>query len=282
MFQKYDNNYNKKNLLSVKKLTIKNHSFISRLTVSQDEELHSHEFFEIVLIRYGSITHSVKGEKYVMNIGDACMIAPGIQHSFIRNGECAHRDVLISGSLFKKTCDFLNIDLYGKLLDEGIFKFSISIDQIKNFEKEYSSFIEIDDENAIKIRMKTICCQLLCLSYTNPQSVADIDTFKSNCITVINEAYNKKNVVDILLNEFGYTQGHFCKKFKKSFNVTLIEYINRRRIISAASTLVLTNDSIEECCRSVGFESLPHFIKLFKQHYGTTPAKYRRDYKLNS
>ena len=282
MPQKPDKNHNRYEQNSPIKLSIANHAIISRLTDTQDEFLHSHDFFEIILIRYGLILHCIGGKKYEMKAGDAYIVAPDTQHSFIRKGDCAHRDVMISQTLFKKTCDFLDIDLYDKLLEKGFVKFHISATQIENFEDLYYAFTETDDENTLKIYTKMIACQLISVLYTNTQIVSTGDIFKSKCITTINENYAKKDILNILLNESGYTQGHFCKKFKNTFQVTPIEYINRRRIISAASTLVLTNCSVEECCHLVGFDSLPHFIKIFKEHYGATPTKYRRAYRLIS
>ena len=282
MLQEPDKNYNKNEQNTQNRISIANHAIISRLTDTQDEFLHSHDFFEIILIRYGSITHCVGDKKERMQVGDACIVTPNTQHSFIRNGDCAHRDVMMSATLFKKTCDFLEIDLYDKLLETGFAKFSIDIKQIENFENSYFAFTETDDENTMKINTKAIACQLISVLYTNTQYVYTGDIFKNKCITIINENYAKKDILNILLNELGYTQGHFCKKFKNTFQVTPIEYINRRKIISAASYLVLTNYSINECCHMVGFDSLPHFIKLFKEHYGSTPTKYRRAYKLIS
>ena len=263
-------------------LSIAYHSLISRLTDTQDEFLHNHDFFEIIIIRYGSIIHCVHGEKNVMGVGDACIVSPNTTHSFIRKDECAHRDVMVSDALFKSTCDFLNIDLYEKLKTDGVFKFKITPSQIEDLENAYYAFSESDDENALHVYPKTICCNLLGTLYLNAEPVSNMSVFKSKCVTVINENYAKKDIMEILLSQTGYTQGHFCKKFKNTFQVTPVEYINRRRIVSAGSYLILSNYGIEECCHLVGFDSLPHFIKLFKAHYGTTPTKYRQTYRLIS
>ena len=272
---------NNENSPSGLKLSLGQHPIISRLTDFHDEFLHSHDFFEIIIIRYGTISHCVNEITYNMEVGDVCIVAPDTQHTFIRKGECAHRDVMISETLFKRTCDFLDIDLDDKLQTEGFLNFHISAKQINDFEDLYCTLIESDDENVQKVSTKTISCHLISLLHNNTQPVSPSDPFKSKCITIINENYKDKNIVNILLTELGYTQGHFCKKFKSAFQLTPVEYINRRRIIAAASTLVLSNYSVEHCCHSVGFDSLPHFIKLFKAHYGITPTKYRRTYRIS-
>ena len=264
------------------KLSIGNHPLISRLTDEQDEFLHCHDFFEIIFICYGSISHCINGQVYTMNVGDDCIVAPNTYHSFIRKDECAHRDIMISDTLFKKTCNFLDVELYDELIEKGFLPFQIAGNQITDFENLYYTITEADDENALQLCAKNTACQLITMLYTNMQLKTSSDPFRNKCITLINEHYADKKILSILLNELGYTQGHFCKKFKNAFQISPIEYINRRKIISAASTLVLTDYSVEKCCHLVGFESLPHFIKLFKEHYGLTPTKYRRTYRLLS
>ena len=263
------------------KLSIGTHPLIARLTDSQDEFLHSHDFFEVIFNCYGEILHSINGQVYSMKVGDACIVAPNTQHSFVRTNECAHRDIMISDALFKKTCNFLNVPLYDELIKNGLLQFQISSKQISDFESLYYTLTVADDENTLQVCAKHIACHLISLLYTDLPLKSSSDPFKNKCITLIDEHYADKKIVSILLNELGYTQGHFCKKFKNAFQISPIEYINRHRIISAASTLVLTNYSVEQCCHLVGFESLPHFIKLFKEHYGLTPTKYRRAYRLS-
>lgn len=267
---------------SIPKLSISNLIMHSRLTDDQDEFLHCHDFFEAIFIYYGNISHCINGQIYDMKVGDACIVAPNTQHSFIRKDQCAHRDIMISDALFKKACEFMNISLYNELNEKGLLRFTVSNEQLSNLEYLYKLLIEADNEDTLQICAKNISCQLIGQLYTYNKIATSSDPFTNKCITIINDHYADKNILNILLAELGYTQGHFCKKFKNTFQVSPIKYINRRKIISAASTLVLTNYSVEKCCHLVGFESLPHFIKLFKEHYGLTPTRYRHAYKLSS
>ena len=207
----------------VPKLSIANHPLISRLTDEQDEFLHSHDFFEVILNCYGNISHCINGQVYDMNIGDACIVAPNTQHSFIRKDECAHRDVMISDALFKKTCDFLDVDMYDQLLEKGFLQFQISSKQLSDLENLYYALTEADDENALQLCAKNISCQLITLLYTNMQLKSSSDPFKNKCITLINENFADKKILSLLLNELGYTQGYFCKKFKNAFQISPIE-----------------------------------------------------------
>lgn len=261
-------------------LEIPNHQFVSRFTDEFDDFVHSHKFFEIVFINYGNIKHSINKTIYEMSVGDAFMVAPGIQHAFIRKEECGHRDVMIAPPLFKEICDYIHKGLYEQLNKAGFVKFSMSATQMESFENAYSAINDTDDIEQQHACEKLLSTQLVGNLYTNTQVSTTMSTFKSKCTTIINEHYKEKEILDLLRSELGYTQGHLCKKFKASFGVTPTEYVNKKRISSAASTFALSNYSVEECCYSVGFDSVPHFIKLFKEHYGTTPAKYKKTHKM--
>jgi AraC-like DNA-binding protein len=122
---------------------------------------------------------------------------------------------------------------------------------------------------------KILAFQTLGLLYGNTAQES-ADTFKGKCITIVNENLSKPNTLDILRQELGYTDVYFCKKFKATFGVTPTTFVNEKRIKVAAYTLSISTLTIEEICYSVGFESIPYFIKLFKKQYGVTPAKYRK------
>ena len=57
-------------------------------------------------------------------------------------------------------------------------------------------------------------------------------------------------------------------------NVT--DYVNAKRIVLAKEQLLGSDDNVSLIAERCGFESLPHFHRVFKKLTGTTPASYRR------
>ena len=214
-----------------------------------------------------------------MRSGDAFLIVPGKKHHFIRKGECAHRDIMLSEKLFKSACEYVGENFYEHIVKEKFLPFTMSTAQMEYFENSYFLYDMSEDLNVKDAYARMLACQLLGILYANTYASPQVTGFKSKCLTVINEHFTEKNVLEILREELGYTQGHLCKKFKATFAMTPTDYVNTKRIQDAAARLTLSNFTVEECCYVVGFESLPHFIKLFKEHYGTTPAKYRKTQK---
>lgn len=65
------------------------------------------------------------------------------------------------------------------------------------------------------------------------------------------------------------------KLFKLVYNMSITEYIQRKRISAAEHLLIQTNLTIAEISRIVGYTNPSRLIELFKRYYGFTPAKYR-------
>jgi AraC-like DNA-binding protein/ligand-binding sensor protein len=68
---------------------------------------------------------------------------------------------------------------------------------------------------------------------------------------------------------------YFCKMFKKATGLTFTEYVGRVRIEKAKSLLLNPHLRISEIAYDVGFQSLTHFNRVFRQVVGQSPTEYR-------
>ena len=65
--------------------------------------------------------------------------------------------------------------------------------------------------------------------------------------------------------------------FKKECGETLTEYVNRKRMETAAFILSHSDKQIQVVAEECGILDVNYFIKLFKKQYGMTPTQYRED-----
>lgn len=71
------------------------------------------------------------------------------------------------------------------------------------------------------------------------------------------------------------------KNFRSSFDCTVKEYINRKRVEKSEDLLVNSNLSIEEISQKVGFSSASYYSKIFKKYTGISPLKLRKSRSVN-
>jgi len=74
----------------------------------------------------------------------------------------------------------------------------------------------------------------------------------------------------------GISPFHLCRVFKKETGMTLTQYRLRGRIEAAKTLLLNRHRRICEAAFEAGFESLPHFNRVFRRLVGCTPTQYRR------
>jgi AraC-like DNA-binding protein len=68
---------------------------------------------------------------------------------------------------------------------------------------------------------------------------------------------------------------YFCRKFKESTGLTFTSYVARSRVEAAKKLLANPQVRVSEVAFEVGFQSLTHFNRVFKEISGTSPTRYR-------
>ena len=68
---------------------------------------------------------------------------------------------------------------------------------------------------------------------------------------------------------------YFCKMFKKATGLTFTDYLGRVRVEKAKSLLLNPNLRISEIAYAVGFQSLTHFNRVFRELTGRSPTDFR-------
>lgn len=73
----------------------------------------------------------------------------------------------------------------------------------------------------------------------------------------------------------GRSLSSFKREFMRQYNKPPRTWIRKKKLEHAAFLLTTSDKSIEEIAESSGFASAPHFARLFKEHYSSTPTEYR-------
>lgn len=68
---------------------------------------------------------------------------------------------------------------------------------------------------------------------------------------------------------------YFCKLFKKVTGVNFTEFVSRMRTERAKNLLLNPNLRVSEIAYEIGFQSLTHFNRVFKNIVGQSPTEFR-------
>lgn len=88
--------------------------------------------------------------------------------------------------------------------------------------------------------------------------------------------------IEELANVAGFSKYHFSRIFSCILNEPLAHYVNRIRMEKALFLLAHRPDlNMTDIAYEMGFTDSAVFSRAFRNFYGVTPSKYRRDYSKN-
>lgn len=98
----------------------------------------------------------------------------------------------------------------------------------------------------------------------------------------VNAHLEEKLSLDSVAGHVGVSPFYFCKLFKQATDMTLTEYVNRRRIEWAKRKLLNPNARVTEVAFDVGFQSVSQFNRSFLKYVGVSPTRFRGSEEASS
>ena len=122
----------------------------------------------------------------------------------------------------------------------------------------------------------------LCREYSQPVSANQVIRERSHQFIAKTSAYIRDHVaerisVKEIAQQFGLSEYHFMREFKRFSGITLSNFINMTRCAVAKELLRQGDVPIKKVAESCGFESASYFAKIFLRHAGQLPSKYVED-----
>ena len=77
-----------------------------------------------------------------------------------------------------------------------------------------------------------------------------------------------------LAERCGYSDAHFCRKFKQTTWLTPTNYLRIFRLEEAAKQLKQGKGTVSDVAMACGFPDPNYFTRCFKTHFGVPPTKY--------
>jgi two-component system, response regulator YesN len=91
----------------------------------------------------------------------------------------------------------------------------------------------------------------------------------------INLYFKEPITVQLIADEIGFNRNYLAKKFKQEMDISVIDYIHKKRIDEAIFLLEQGRLSITDIGIQVGFSSYNYFCKVFKDVTGITATEHK-------
>lgn len=266
-----------------KRYTKKCKEYTNRITYESFWD-HTHPFWEMFFIVKGSVTHYLNGVPKRLNAGDAVMIRPGDRHYFKNTTlEYEHRDLYLNTLTFKSLCDTFSPNLYPFFCGyEGLIFVQVEqIHQVSLLKTLDELFMEQETHDNEKIATLHIPISTNLLGFFSQKYFAKQDEstkeFNNFLIKMNTEKYICGSLEEIV-EMSNYSHSYLCKLFKERTGKTLKYYHSELKMNYAIELLKNFRFSILQISSKLGYNSLSHFIKVFKSHTAMTPTTYRKSF----
>jgi AraC-like DNA-binding protein len=114
---------------------------------------------------------------------------------------------------------------------------------------------------------------LVSIENTNKISIRAKETLK-----YINEhLFDGQPTLDNIAHHMYLDKSYLARLFKSEFNITVGEYVQKKRLEHSVSLLEGTDLPIKDIAVKSGYTNINYFTRVFKSHYNIPPNQYRRE-----
>ena len=230
---------------------------------------HSHDFYEIIWVRHGQAKKTVNGEPMTLSAGQALLLRPGDAHAFLYQSEdVSVLSLSVRGEELERVAAVYAPELTGHITAaQHPFPFALPSAECPRCETEF------DCKHLLSFFLHAYIAAV-------GFSVASPTPMLEALAVEMRKRENLRRGIAAATAISHYSQCHLARLVRAQLGMGLKEWINSLRLAAAEEELLLTASPIPAIAEGVGFSSLSHFSKLFKDRFGVTPAAMRRGRQL--
>ena len=279
------------------------------------QQLHYHDFFELIYVISGTMYQQIETERHLYPAGSLCLLNCFISHQEEFSTDFRALFLRLSVPLVKTLLYDMNnfyFEIehdYKNQLAEHFFENNLDLPGQPYFlRKEYIDFIPTEEDPNIRQYMyhlfdgltrqmtdptvgstyivKCILMQILCeLSNSSHYNVAPLnlgtDAETALFQAIRNQIQNSRGHISRqeLETALSYSGSYLNRIVKKHSGYSLKQFALSISLKEAADLLQSTDMPVNEICDTLLFSNLTYFYNSFQKKYGTTPKKYRENYR---
>ena len=279
------------------------------------QQLHYHDFFELIYVISGTMYQQIETERHLYPAGSLCLLNCFISHQEEFSTDFRALFLRLSVPLVKTLLYDMNnfyFEIehdYKNQLAEHFFENNLDLPGQPYFlRKEYIDFIPTEKDPNIRQYMydlfdgltrqmtaptvgstyivKSILMQILCeLSDSSHYHVVPLnlgtDAETALFQAIRSQIQNRRGHIsrEELETALSYSGSYLNRIVKKHSGYSLKQFALSISLKEAADLLQSTDLPVNEICDTLHFSNLTYFYSSFQKKYGTTPKKYRENYR---
>lgn len=233
--------------------------------------MHWHERFEILYIKKGQMEYTLGSQSGVAAQGEAVIIPPRLAHYGRAKTDVEYEVLMFDLRYFYNDTDICKNVLTA--IFEGGAQYVEKTDNAKVTECILSL---LSSESPLRtVSLVYLLLQLFIENGIMTLTYSTADSSMREVTKYIEDNFDKELSTDDLCREFGYSAGHFGRKFKKATGLTPMAYLKIYRLERAYKMIKQGDGRIYEIAQSCGFSDSNYFTRSFTAHYKHPPKYFK-------
>ena len=260
---------------------------------------HWHPEIEVLIINHGEADILTDDKKIRLHAGQGLFINQNVMHAIEpvdEKANCTLYTVVFHPSFL---FGYGNTVMSTKYLSPVLTSPSIRTIELSEEDPwqakilDYTSSViasNLTKKTGYELTIKAHLCNLwnCLLEKVTPQSKKKQGTTSQDearvkaAISYIEEHYHEQITLDQLADSIHISKSECCRCFKRTLQVSPIEYLMKYRIFQAVNMLQRGDPqarSMSTLAFHVGFNNASYFNKVFRQFLGCTPSEYKKNIK---
>ncbi|MEK6796219.1 MAG: AraC family transcriptional regulator [Spirochaetota bacterium] len=242
--------------------------------------LHSHDFYEIFLVRSGSAMHMLEHGHHRLTAGDIVLINPFERHGFhLNEGPLLITNIMFSGDLFTNALSPLSTPLAPFYLSARGHTYAraertAAIAIVNAMQDEFSA-ARACYRNAIAgllMQLLAVIERSFSAGRTDRSAVGPMGAVLAHIDAHFTQNITLRMVADIC----GLNSTYASEQFKRFTGKPFKQYLIGKRVQYAIHLLETTKENVSRICAKAGFNDIANFERTFKRYAGRPPLSFRQ------
>ncbi len=229
-----------------------------------------HDDIELEYIKEGEGLLFLDGEKIFFHQGDFIFIPSNSIHHLIPSNKVTYSCLLIKKS-FCQTLDF-NQNISCQFNNKELTTLFLQLEALESTPN--APFVKMKKYHNL-LNQLIILDERHCSVENNRINTSTTQQKIQEVIIYIREHFSEKITLDKISKYVAMSKFDLSRKFKKTTNLTIIEFVNYYRCKIAASK-IQNGISVSEAAFSCGFENMSYFTKTFKKYFHCLPSQQKQ------
>ena len=260
-----------------------------------DIPIHSHNYLEMMYVCAGSVTHLIEGNSHTLKEGELLLMNRHVKHSITASGadDIAVNYIISSDFISYAAARFRSNPTLKDFADEEHRESGKPVYLIYNVKDDYA--LQNLLENLIRDTVITpntpqaLSADTLSLIFryleTRPEllihssaSEGAEDSLRRRIADYL-ETYYQSATLTELAETVGMTPPYVSRRVKELFGASFSDLVKEKRFSEAERLLLQSDIPVAAIAEAVGYEnnSNSFFYRRFREQYGTSPSKWRKN-----